>query len=282
MNKMFMTLVLSAILIGMSTADTLVLKNGLSLQGKYKGGNETTIMFETSGAVQEVTITEIKSLTFSSTGPEEQAATQPATQASPAPATVATAAATPVSSGTKILAGTKLMIKTSEDISTASHQAGSRFKSELESDLILNGAVVAAKGSEIYGNVLESIGGRRIGNQRIMVTFDKITLNSQLVAMETDDVGAEGGRGGAARAVGAGALIGAAAGDAAAGAAVGAGLALLAGIVVGAFPGPLEGRSSAAGCCCPRGLEARGKRSWAGELAAVADEAYTSPIWYTP
>ena len=77
--------------------------------------------------------------------------------------------------------------------------------------------------------VLESIGGRRIGNQRILVSFNKISLNGQMVAMETDDVGAEGGRGGAARAVGAGALIGAAAGDAAKGAAVGAGLALLAG-----------------------------------------------------
>lgn len=65
--------------------------------------------------------------------------------------------------------------------------------------------------------------------QRIVVSFDQISLNGQLVAMDTDDVGAEGGRGGAARAVGAGALIGAAAGDAGKGAAVGAGLALLAG-----------------------------------------------------
>ena len=49
------------------------------------------------------------------------------------------------------------------------------------------------------------------------------------VAIVTDDVGAEGGAGGAARAVGAGALIGAAAGDAGKGAAIGAGVALLAG-----------------------------------------------------
>ena len=89
--------------------------------------------------------------------------------------------------------------------------------------------MIAAKDTEIYGKVVESVGGRRIGNQRIMVTFDKIKLNGQLVAMETDDVGAEGGRGGAARAVGAGALIGAAAGDAAKGAAVGGAVALLAG-----------------------------------------------------
>jgi hypothetical protein len=229
MNKMFMTLVLSAILIGMSTADTLVLKNGLSLQGKYKGGNETTIMFETSGAVQEVAIAEVQSLTFSASGPEKQPSSQAISPAAAAAATTVPAAAVPAASGTKIPAGTKLMIKTSEDISTDSHQAGAIFKCELESDLILDGAVVAEKGREIYGKVLESVGGRRIGNQRIMVTFDKIMLNGQLVAMDTEDVGAEGGRGGAARAVGAGALIGAAAGDAAKGAAVGGAVALLAG-----------------------------------------------------
>lgn len=212
----------------LAQADTLVLKNGLSLEGKYKGGTETTLKFETSGAVQEVNISDVASLTFS----VPAAQTEPAAVTGPSgTAATGAAAATMVSaaSGSQIPAGTKLMIKTSEDVSTASHQAGSMFKAVLEADLIVNNSLVAAKGSEIYGKVLESVGGRRIGNQRIVVSFDKISINGQLVAMDTDDVGAEGGRGGAARAVGAGALIGAAAGDAGAGAAVGAGLALLAG-----------------------------------------------------
>ena len=29
-----------------------------------------------------------------------------------------------------------------------------------------------------------------VGNQRIVVSFDKISINGQLVAMDTDDVGA--------------------------------------------------------------------------------------------
>ncbi|MBW2490976.1 MAG: hypothetical protein JRE65_07510 [Deltaproteobacteria bacterium] len=225
MNKKYMILLLFSILICTAQADTLVLKNGLSLEGKFKGGDETTIKFETSGAIQEVAIAEIKSLTFSVSEPE----TQTSSQATPSASTAAAATAAPAASGTEIPAGTKLMIKTSEDVSTASHKAGAMFKCVLEADLIVNGSMVAPKGSEIYGKVLESIGGRRIGNQRIVVSFDKISINGQLVAMDTDEVGAEGGRGGAARAVGAGALIGAAAGDAGAGAAVGAGLALLAG-----------------------------------------------------
>jgi hypothetical protein len=63
----------------------------------------------------------------------------------------------------------------------------------------------------------------------LVVTFSDLSINNQMVPIVTDDAGAEGGRGGAARKVGAGALIGAAAGDAAADAAVGAGVALLAG-----------------------------------------------------
>ncbi|MCK4788742.1 MAG: hypothetical protein KAV87_33675 [Desulfobacteraceae bacterium] len=234
MNKIFLTLVLSAILSAVATADTLVLKNGLSLQGKYKGGTETTIMFETSGAVQEVAISEIQSLTFSAPegGAEASSTESPAAPAAEAAATAtvaATATETPATDIKEIPAGTKLMIKTAEDISTASNPAGSTFRCALEADLMVNGSMIAAKDTEIYGKVTESIGGRRIGNQRIMVTFDKIKLNGQLVEMKTDDVGAEGGRGGAARAVGAGALIGAAAGDAAKGAAVGGAVALLAG-----------------------------------------------------
>ena len=230
--KKFMMLLMFSVFFGVVQADTLVLTNGLSLEGKYQGGTATTVKFETSGSVQEVAVSEIKSITFSAPAAAPQT-TDPAAGAGPgAAAAVPAAAAASLAaapSGTEIPTGTKMMIKTTEDVSTASHKAGTMFKCALEADLVVNGALVASKGSEVYGKVLESIGGRRIGNQRIVVSFDKISINGQLVAMATDDVGAEGGRGGAARAVGAGALIGAAAGDAGAGAAVGAGLALLAG-----------------------------------------------------
>jgi len=202
MFEKYLILFVFSILFCTAQADTLVLTNGLSLEGKFKGGNETAIKFETSGAIQEVAIAEIKSLTFSTPAPGAQTSS-PATAPASTGAAV-TAAAVPAESGTQIPAGTKIMVKTTEDVSTASHQAGAMFKAVLEADLILNGAMIAAKGSEIYGKVLESVGGRRIGNQRIMVSFDKISINDQLVAMDTDDVGAEGGRGGAARAVGAG------------------------------------------------------------------------------
>jgi hypothetical protein len=128
------------------------------------------------------------------------------------------------------------MLKTKDAISTASHKQGAKFTAVLENDLTvegrvvapMEGRVVAPKGTLVYGTVLESRGGRALGAVRLVVTFTDLSLNNQMIPIVTDDVGAEAGRGGAAKAVGAGALIGAAAGDAAAGAAVGGAVALLA------------------------------------------------------
>ncbi len=199
--------------------DTLALRNGLTLEGKFKGASEKTIKFEISGKVQEIAISEVKSITF---------APPPA---QPKSATASGSAAVAAKAGTvaEIPAGTKLLIKTTGPISTAQNGKGSTVEAVLETDLKVNGVVVAPKGSKVYGTVVESIGGRRIGLQRIMINFDRLVIDGQPVPVNTGTVGAEGGRGAAAKMVGAGALIGAAAGDAGKGAAVGAGLALLAG-----------------------------------------------------
>jgi hypothetical protein len=191
------------------------------LQGTYKGGTDSVIKFEVNGTIQDITVGDITSLTFS---PRETKAAAPQQSAA-----TATAAAAPASGSVTVPAGAKLTIKTSEAVSTASHKAGSKFKAALETDLAVNGVVAAPKGTVVYGKVVESSGGKRVGVQRLLVTFSDLSINNQMVPIVTDDAGAEGGRGGAARKVGAGALIGAAAGDAAAGAAVGAGVALLAG-----------------------------------------------------
>lgn len=211
----FLCAVIIACLAVAALADTIVLKDGKVLQGTFMGGSETAIKFEVNGVVQEIAVSEITSLTFS------PRAAQAAVGAAAAPAAAGVAGTIP--------AGTKLSLRTKEAISTATHQKGSKFTSVLEVDLVVSGKVMAPKGTTVYGTVLESVGGRRVGTQRIVVTFTELSVNNQTVAIVTDDVGAEGGRGGAARTVGAGALIGAAAGDAGAGAAVGGALALLAG-----------------------------------------------------
>ena len=105
MYRSFLILIILFALIWSVDADMLVLKNGLSLEGKFKGGSETTIKFETSGAVQKVAISEIKSLAFSEPEP-------PATPPAAAAAVVTTGAA----SGTQIPAGSVVEVSIKQTI----------------------------------------------------------------------------------------------------------------------------------------------------------------------
>ena len=202
--------------------DTLVLKDGKVLQGTFKSGTADALQFEVNGKVETVLLSEITTLTFS---PREAKAAAAETQAAPA---VAAAAAPVAATGpVTVPAGSKMMLKTKDAVSTASHKKGSKFTAVLENDLAVNGVVVAPKGTLVYGTVLESIGGRAIGGSKLLATFTDLNLNNQMIPIVTDEVGAETAPGGTAKKVGAGALIGAAAGDAGAGAAVGGAVALL-------------------------------------------------------
>jgi hypothetical protein len=223
---------------------TLVLKDGTILKGELISRTDAGIKFETGGEVREIAMDQVHSLTlkegekpvYVAEGggggtPEVEKPAVAQSQTAPPPrqekAAEPVKPAPPEPKPVTVAAGTKLMLKTKEELGTATHQTGARFTAVLDAPLTANGVVVAPKGATVYGKVLESSGGKRVGTQRILATFTGISIDNQEVAIATDDVGAEGGRAGTARKVGAGALVGAAAGDAGAGAAVGAALALL-------------------------------------------------------
>lgn len=197
-------------------ADTLVLKDGSVLQGTYKGGDETSVFFEVEGKQQAIPLFDITTLTFS---PREEA-----TEEGSAGQTKAGAMTVP--------AGSRVLVKLTKPVSTASHKEGASVTGVLATGLAVNGQIVVPPGTKIHGKVLESRGGRAIGASRLVMTFTDLEINTQLVPIVTDQIGAEAGRGGTVKKVGAGALIGSAidgSSGAGTGAAIGGALALLGG-----------------------------------------------------
>lgn len=145
-----------------------------------------------------------------------------------------TAVQTPTSNGAAtgvtIPEGTKLMVNLTKPISTASNPAGSTFSEILEIDLVYDGKVIAPKGTQIFGKVTESRGGKVIGGSKLTFQFTDLMINNQLTPIVTDPIGIEGGKGNTAKMVGAGALIGGAFGGGSGsgkGAAIAGGLAVL-------------------------------------------------------
>ena len=212
-KQILITIIMVGLLAALATADTIKLKDGRVLTGYYQGGSPRSVKFLVNGQTQDISVGDIVSLSFG-----EIATTQvvkPQTQ----PALV---------SGTVTLpAGTRMILKTTSPIGTKTHKKGSKFTVILDIDLVANGVVVAPKGSTVYGKVIDARGGKRIGKTYLHLTFTDIRINNQLVPIITDQIGLEGGGGGALRTVGAGALIGGAMGNAGKGAMVAGGLKLL-------------------------------------------------------
>ena len=129
-------------------------------------------------------------------------------------------------------AGTKLMVKLGQAVNTQMDKTGASFSGFLDLDLTVDGIVVAPKGSKLYGKVVKSDGGHRIGKQTIVIQYTDLVVGNQQFPIVTDPLGAEGNKGGLVKKVAAGALIGAAVDGgqgAGTGALIGTGVGVLAG-----------------------------------------------------
>ncbi len=197
-------------------ADTLESADGSIIEGSYAGGNPTTIMFESGGAVAAYSTTEVVAL-YLSAGVQ----TAQAVPAAAAPATVT------------VPTGTRLLVRTSDTIDSRQHRSGHRFKGQLEGDLRVAGTVVAPRGSFVYGHLIDASQARRVaGRSGLVVEFTDIMIDSQLFPITTGTLevqsGSTAGRTArrTARSAAIGGLIGGSSG-ARTGARVGAGVSIL-------------------------------------------------------
>jgi hypothetical protein len=124
-------------------------------------------------------------------------------------------------------AGTEIMVHFDSAINTEEYPSGSLFQESLNIDLVVDGKLIAKKGTAVFGRVIESRGGKLFGGEKLTFTFTGIMIGDEEVTILTDTMGVKAGQGETAKTVGAGALIGAAFGGAGEGAAIAGGIAVL-------------------------------------------------------
>jgi hypothetical protein len=214
-------------------ADSLELKNGSFINGRFLGGSENEISFQVGSSVQKFDRSDIVSIKFDPEAPvgetphasdrvplnESENAERPV---QPAPARVS------------IPAGTTISVRTIDSIDSSRNHPGDRFEASLEEPLIVDGNVIVAKGAEVYGRLAESKeSGTFSGRSQLRLELTGIVVSGQTLPLVTGEYELSGKSRGAStakRTVGGaavGSIIGALAGGgegAAIGAGVGAGV----------------------------------------------------------
>jgi len=142
-----------------------------------------------------------------------------------------------------IPAGTRLLVRTTDNIDSRNTRPGQRFTGTLETNLQLDNVTVAPRGTPVHGRLVEATSaGRTAGRSRLTLELTDIIINGNANPVMTESYAIRGrGQGGRTtrrglRGAGLGALVGGVAGGGA-GAAIGAGVGGTAGTAMSAGSG---------------------------------------------
>jgi hypothetical protein len=220
--------------VGAAFADTLELKDGRVLKGKYLGGTQAVLRFEISGEVQTFNTSEIVALTFTSGSASAVAMSDPAPPA-PARHMAAPSAVNSASGGAiTIPAGQSMLVRMIDGVDSSKNHVGDIFHASLETDLTIGDTVVARKGTDVYGRLAEAKeAGHMAGSSELQLELTRMVIDGKDYPVVSSDYTLQGkGRGkNTAEKVGGGAALGAIIGAIAGG---GKGAAIGAGVGAGA------------------------------------------------
>jgi len=241
-SKRFLTAAALGLLLGgMAKADTLELKDGRVVHGKYLGGTQVVLRFEVNGEVQTFNTNDIVALTFTGRFAGAPPAVAPSAIAPAAPPPMAVAPAAEDNGSVTIPAGQSLLVRMIDGVDSAKNHVGDVFHASLETDLLVNNSIVARKGADVYGRLAEAKeAGHISGSAELQLELTRMIIDGKDYPVVSSDYSLRGkGRGSdTAKKVGggavAGAIIGAIAGGGR-GAAIGAGVGSAAGAGVQVF-----------------------------------------------
>jgi hypothetical protein len=213
---------------GIGFADTLELKDGRVLQGKYLGGTQAVLRFEVNGDVQAFPTSDIVALTFTrgsggnsnggappvqSMDPGPASSQSPPPQSAPPAATASKGAPAAYAGGDVTLeAGQLLLVRMIDSVDSSKNHVGDIFHASLETDLNVNGVLVARKGTDVYGRLASADeGGKFSGKSELQLELTRLVLEGRDYPLVSSDYNLQGKSRGAdsAKKVGGGAALGA-------------------------------------------------------------------------
>jgi hypothetical protein len=181
-------LVAAVCLVAMTAwADSLELKNGSVINGKFVGATGNEISFLVGSSVQKYNLADINSMKLDSGTP---------TLGTRSPSSVADAhgAASAVEATyVTVPAGTQISIRTIDSIDSTKNHVGDRFQASLEEPLMVDGNVVVEKGADVYGRLAEAkTSGTFTGRSELQLELTGIVVNGQTIPLVTGEYALSG------------------------------------------------------------------------------------------
>lgn len=153
-------------------ADTLELQDGRVIEGKYLGGTQQTIRFQADKKTVVYQVKDVVALTFGALN----APLSQTTPAQPVPGKRPPKELT-------IAPGTPLPVRLAEAVDISTARPDDMFKALLDADLVIDGVLLAPKGSPVNGRVVKADPKEAV----LTVTLRDLLLNQQAIPITTTE-----------------------------------------------------------------------------------------------
>jgi hypothetical protein len=168
-------------------ADSLELKNGSRIKGKFMGGTESEISFQVGSSVQKYNVVDIVSLKFDSEGAASDQP-NPSTSSLPNEPQPTEHAGVKAPAYVTIPAGTRISVRTIDAIDSTQNHVGDRFQASLEEPLRVDGSEIVSTDAGVYGRLAESKeSGTFTGRSQLRLELTALVVNGQTVTIVTGD-----------------------------------------------------------------------------------------------
>ena len=223
---------LAVTLAGAAWADSVELRNGQIVQGKFLGASQFNVRMLVSGKEEVIPVRDILNISFNDAGVGSATPAPPINNfASSGDSEAAAAAqAAPAQQTVTLPAGTALMIRMIDSIDSSKNKVGDIFHASLENPIVSGNTVIAPKGADVYGKLAQvKSAGHISGSSDLTLELTGVRVGGQVVPLSTTDYNVAGKSRGkqSAERIGGGAALGAIIGAVAGGgkgAAIGAGV----------------------------------------------------------
>lgn len=209
-------------------ADTLILRNGSTINGKFVSGDSRSIRFSTGSQVNTYDLADIDNLKFEG-GTAPPPAPPVSAPAPPPPPEAPPSAGNTLYGGIVIPAGTDLSVRTIDSVDSERDRRGQTYRASIDQPVIVNGQTVVPRGADAVIMLSDSQQSGKIEGKAVLtLELRSITINGRTYDSTSSTVSRESGSRGSrsAKVIGGtaalGAIIGAIAGGGK-GAAIGAG-----------------------------------------------------------
>jgi hypothetical protein len=167
--------------------DSLELKNGSLIRGKFAGATENEISFQVGSSLQKYNISDVVSVKFDSAAPVSDMPTRPKSSP-PRDAGKVEPVAAKSPALLVIPAGTRISVRTIDGIDSTKNHVGDRFQASLEEPLTVDGNVIVDKGADVYGRLAESkTSGTFAGQSQLRLELTGLVVGGQTVPLVTGE-----------------------------------------------------------------------------------------------